>query len=299
MYYNAVVCTTVHLYVLHCSCVYYSAVVCGTSDAQLDVLLYSGPPALAEKLTSITCGLDNPLISSHHDLITSSFPSMLVPTTKAPQAATAPRVPNTRVRVRWDESGIEPYQYLLSSTLPHLQETLTSPSSPALTSILIDSTNQALRRAAEASFRTIKLSGTPNTLSSCNPDVASAQQVALIEHRGLKALLSSPLASPLALEAARDSAKAASAALRLAVRKNAQKVACKRDTLLHSVLSTDPTKLFKAVRSSKQSSTPSLHQLHVGDCTYTGEAVPDGFYQALSALKIPDHDTFSSNPYFL
>ena len=58
----------------------------GASDAQLDMLLYSAPQAMAETLNSITCGLENSLISSHHDLITSSFPSSLVPTTTPPQA---------------------------------------------------------------------------------------------------------------------------------------------------------------------------------------------------------------------
>ena len=271
----------------------------GASDAQLDVLLYSGPPALAESLTSITCGLENPLISSHHDLVTSSFPSRVVPATNAPQATTAPRVPNTRVRVRWDEEGMENYQSLLSTTLPFLQDTLTSPSSSALASILIDSTNTALRRAAECSFRTVKLSSKPKALANHNSEVAAAQRAALLEHRGLRALLSSPLSSPAALTAARASSSAASAALRAAVRRSYQEAASKRDTLLHSVLSSDPTRLFKAVRSSQRSGDPALHQLQVGDRTYTGEAVPDGFYDALTALKVPDPATLTSNPSFI
>ena len=35
---------------------------------------------------SITCGLTNPLLFSHHDLILSSFPSLLEPNTTPPQA---------------------------------------------------------------------------------------------------------------------------------------------------------------------------------------------------------------------
>ena len=95
------------------------------------------------------------------------------------------------------------------------------------------------------------------------------------------------------------SATAASGALRSAVRKNAQEEAGRRDTLLHSVLSSNPTKLYKAVSRSQHSSTPTLHDLRVGNNTYTGEAVPDGFFEALTSLKTPDPDTFSSNPSFL
>ena len=271
----------------------------GASDAQLDVLLYAGPPALAESLSSITCGLENPLISSHHDLVTSSFPSMVIPATTTPQATTAPRVPNTRVRVRWDAEGLENYQSLLSTTLPFLQDTLTCPSSSALASILIDSTNTALRRAAELSFSTVKLSSAPKTRANHNPEVAAAQRAALLEHRGLRALLSSPLSSPAAVTAARASSSAATSTLRATVRRSNQEEASKRDNLLHSVLSSDPTRLFKAVRSSQRSGDPALHQLQVGDRTYTGEAVPDGFFDALSALKVPDPATLTSNPSYL
>ena len=57
--------------------------------------------------------------------------------------------------------------------------------------------------------------------------------------------------------------------------------------------------LFRAVRSSKQAGTPALHHLTVGGQTYTGDAVPDGFFDALTALKMPDPTIFSSNPSFL
>jgi hypothetical protein len=74
-----------------------------------------------------------------------------------------------------------------------------------------------------------------------------------------------------------------------------QETANKRDTLLHSVLSSDPSKLYKVVSSSQ----PTLHNLQVGDRTYIGQAVPDGFFDALSALKVPDPNSLNSNPSFL
>ena len=46
----------------------------GASDSQLDLLLFAGPVAQAEVLSSLTCSLTNPLVASHHDLILSSVP---------------------------------------------------------------------------------------------------------------------------------------------------------------------------------------------------------------------------------
>ena len=88
----------------------------------------------------------------------------------------APRVANTRVKVIWNEEGIEKYKSLLSTTLPFLQESLSSPSSPAFTSILLESTNEALRQAANAAFRTIKLAATPPAPPSVGSPGPSCQE---------------------------------------------------------------------------------------------------------------------------
>ena len=272
----------------------------GSSDAQLDLLLYRGPPALSESLVSITCRLENPLIHSHHDLIVSAFPCPEVAYTPPPQAVTAPRVPNTRVKVYWDQEGECQYQAILASTLPLLHRTLsTSEPSPALTSILLDSTNFALSRAAEASFRTRSLAKAPRPRPSSNPEVTSAQKSALESYRHLRSLTSCQTATPAALAAAKASSSAANSALRAVVRSSSLQVARERDGLLHSVLSSDPTKLYSAVNRAQACGTPALHQLQVGGDTYTGDAVPDGFFAALSALKVPEQSSAPCNPAFL
>ena len=46
----------------------------GDSDSQLDVLLFLGAPRQAEYLLGVVCGKENPLISSHHDMVISTFP---------------------------------------------------------------------------------------------------------------------------------------------------------------------------------------------------------------------------------
>ena len=57
----------------------------GLYDAQLDLLLYAGPPEQAEAKKNIICKLDNPLVESHHDVIISSIPLPRAPITKLRQ----------------------------------------------------------------------------------------------------------------------------------------------------------------------------------------------------------------------
>ena len=68
--------------------------------------------------------------------------------------------------------------------------------------------------------------------------------------------------------------------------------------LLHTVLSSEPSKLYTVVSRAQKLSNPTIHFLKVGTNTYTGDAVPDGFYRGCKSLKVPDSSTFTSNPNF-
>ena len=116
----------------------------GESDSQLDVVLFPSAPHPPESLVSIECGRENTLVTSHHDIVVTNFTCSRVPYKPPPPAVVAPRVPNSRVKVLWDQHGQENYKTLLSSTLPLIQTSLASPSSPSLTSILLDCTNLLL-----------------------------------------------------------------------------------------------------------------------------------------------------------
>ena len=261
----------------------------GDSDSQLDVLLFRGPPAQAESLQRIICGKVNPLISSHHDMVISSLPCPSVPYIPPPPAIVAPRVPNTRVKVLWNQEGQHQYENLLSSALPLLQHSLLSPDSPSLTSILLDCTNFALNRAAEASFKTLQLSKPPTQRKlSINIDVKHAQSVALKAAQSLQATRSSLSSSPNEIQAALSAKSSATSALRSVVRSTTRQHARERDELLHSVLSSDPSKLHTAVRKAKNVGVPAVHLLQVGNHTYAGNSVPDGFYESLLNLKAPE-----------
>ena len=87
----------------------------GASDSQLDLLLFAGPVAQAEVLSSLTCSLTNPLVASHHDLILSSVPlPPAAPVLSSTDLISAPKVKNSRVKILWDEEGIPLYENLVS-----------------------------------------------------------------------------------------------------------------------------------------------------------------------------------------
>ena len=263
------------------------------------MLLFLGAPDQAESLLSVVCGKENPLISSHHDMVVSTFLCSGVPYNPPPPAIVAPKIPNTRVKVLWNQEGQEQYETLLSSTLPLLQNSLLNPASPSLSQILLNCTNFALNRAAEISFKTLKLSKPPSLKRHViDPDVRHAQAVALRAAQVLRVVQSSPSPTDEDIHEALSAKSSSTSALRAAVRYSNGQKARQRDELLHTVLSTDPSKLQTAVRKAKKVGEPAVHFLQVGKHTYTGDSVPDGFYEALFNLKVPEMSP-TSCPEFL
>ena len=69
-----------------------------------------------------------------------------------------------------------------------------------------------------------------------------------------------------------------------------------RDSLINSVLDSDPNSLFKAVKASKSKVSSKIQSLNVGNKVYSDKAVPDGFFDSLSSLKAPDMSKIHSSP---
>ena len=55
----------------------------------------------------------------------------------------------------------------------------------------------------------------------------------------------------------------------------------------NSLISKNPSRAFRAIRSSKKGNVKNITTLTVGKTTYKGECVKDGFFDSLSALKNP------------
>ena len=129
----------------------------GESDAQLDLLLYRGPPERAESLTSIACCLLNPLVSSHHDLILSNFSVSLEPLEPSTGNITAPRIPNNRVKIKGEDGNIPAFESVVSSSLARLRSRWAGCTGPESFSILLEATNNTLNLAAQTTDNSSKI----------------------------------------------------------------------------------------------------------------------------------------------
>ena len=260
----------------------------GLYDAQLDVLLYAGPPGQAEVLRRIICKLDNPLVESHHDVIVSAIP---LPRAEAPSAEKlplAPRVPNNRVKIIWDDENTSMYQSLLANKLTKIRERWAASSSPTCISLLLSYTNDALSSAAMGSNKFVKLDSVVKVKKAENPQVQSAQRSSLLAAKCLRNLLEHPNATPEAVLQARSSLSSAKADLQR-IRRSVRFDSCySRDSKLFSILGKNPSEMFKSIRKLKSTSSTKIQKLNVDDKTFPGELIPDGFYSSLSSLKDPD-----------
>ena len=76
----------------------------GSSDSELDVILFSNEPDINEDLNTIVCKLDDPSVDSHHDLLIStlSVPSVNLEALDKSRNVVAPKLPNTRHKIIWN-----------------------------------------------------------------------------------------------------------------------------------------------------------------------------------------------------
>ena len=63
---------------------------------------------------------------------------------------------------------------------------------------------------------------------------------------------------------------------------------------MHDILTNDPSKAFKMLRSCKTSSAQSISEIHVGDSVYTGDNVAYGFFTSLQELKSKEDSSIES-----
>ena len=96
----------------------------GSFDSEIDVILFYSPLGNAsENLEKIVCKLDFPFVKSQHGVIIS--------TCKLPKAPLvppdhdllkAPRIPNCRIKILWNEEGIQDYERLVGNSLADIRK---------------------------------------------------------------------------------------------------------------------------------------------------------------------------------
>ena len=271
----------------------------GSFDAQLDLILCTGPQHPIDTLTSIICKLTNPLVQSHHDVIVTELHLPLVDVALPEPVIQAPRVPNDRVKIIWEDDNIDDYQNIVCSNLSAIRERWEKLTSPSSISILLSSTNNALSLAAKASNRFVKLGIAAAKRPAVHPDVKAAQVSALQASGHLELLLSSqPCADPHLIDKAKASVSSAKSNLKRITRKLDIDACYDRDCQLFTVLQKNPTGLFNSIRRMKSNSSAKIQKLKVNNNIYVGKHVPDGFFDSLSNLKAPFMSSIHSSASF-
>ena len=270
----------------------------GQLSSSLDRIFVANIKTHSETLLKIHCKLSEPLINSHHDIIVSSWS---LPheedLTISDDNIIAPKLHNNRSKVLWSDEGIQEYQDIVVPHLLRLQELWLSTPSRTSTALLLESTSNLLSTTASLTNRTLPLDGSLKPKQKCKTPKA----VKLSQRNLLKLSKNIKNANPddgqdvqkLVIEY-----KAARIDHRKLERKHKAGESWKRDQALYSICSKDPSPVFKSIRSSKRSTAGKIHKLTVGQRTYVGDSVKDGFFDSISQLKSRDHEHLKTDTNF-
>ena len=267
----------------------------GKFDSDIDILLHSTQPSVTESVTEVICKLDHPEIQSHHDAILSLFD---IPAKDPPPISeglvSAPRVDMPREKILWSDEGKELYQSTVSNLLPGLRERWLQPDSKSSTSILLQCTNSLLAMSAAATNKSVHLAKKPEKSAKPPKMVKRAQNRLNKAHRHLKSAKQSGVL-PASLCQKRSVLSACKKVYRESVRRARLDRSLHRDSQLHQILTSNPSKVYGFIRSCRQTSSSKIQKLTVGEKTYLGSSVADGFYESMTSLKTCDPNTLQND----
>ena len=270
----------------------------GALDSEIDVILHYSPKGVAsEHLKKIICKFESPFILSQHDVILSSckLPSA-PPAPRDQNLQKAPKVPNERIKIIWDEEGILEYEKLVGSSLADIRTLWGNSSSRSCISVLLSSTYSSLSFAARSTNKFIDLSSSRTSKPSVNPEIRTLERAVQKANKLLNhTKISNP--TPESIESAKEHLRNTKAALKQAVRADKSIERNRRDENLSEILS-NPSTAFRSIKSSKASASATVQNLKVNEKVYSGEDVANGFYDSLSSLKSPDLSALYSSRHF-
>ena len=268
----------------------------GLYDSNIDVLLHSASLATSEHVVQILCKHDHPMLLSHHDIILSDF-SIPVKVSKqtAEHLVTAPRINNTREKILWSMEGAKQYEELVKPQLKSMRESWLDPDCKASMSVLLQMTNSVLAGTASSTNKSVSLATKQEHKSARTPKAILLAKKALA--RANKKWKTAKLSDCLTTSSsAKDALKSAQKSYRQAVRTSRLHEDIARDEKLSTILTEKPSTIYRFIRSSRKAKTTLIEKLSVGDKEYLGEAVPDGFFDSMTALKTCDISQLRQDP---
>ena len=149
--------------------------------------------------------------------------------------------------------------------------------------------------AAAASNKVTPLRKLPEKSARTPQIIKKAQKRLRKAHKFLKNSINANL-SPSSISTAKCKLSSAKKAYKGSVRSSRLQASIHRDSRLHEILSTNPSKVYNFIRSNRKTRTSNIQRLTVGDKTYHGKGVADGFYESMTALKSCDPESLNNDP---
>ena len=255
----------------------------GKSDSQLDILLRSRNSS--ETLHEIHCKLDDPLITSHHDALFSSFklPEHRLPPPE--HNPLAPRIENERVKISWSDTGVQDYQKSISHNLARMRSNWLNSSSEASISILLQSTNSFLSKCAKETNRFTELNTSFKQKSSKTPlYLVKSERKLFSNYKVWKKALKSK-ADPNHIRKTKENHQESKVLHHRLIRFFNMQEGKARDVTLDGILSANPSPTYKSIKTLRNTKTTKVSKMTVGKMTYFDETVPDGIFESIKHLK--------------
>ena len=265
----------------------------GESDSQLDVLLHSQD--VPETLDKILCKFSEPLITSHHDALLSSFPLPICNARTKSNNPIAPRVCNDRVKIHWTISGAQAYKDCVENNLARFRSNWLDPASAPSISVLLQSTNSFLDRCARNTNPHSSLSTSISKKSTKKPlYLLKSERLVLRSYNALKMTPLSALDYEFKLEYHRTLKRHHQQLLRYTRVQDRSR----SDRPLHGICTKDSSTAFKSLRAAVKPPNKDIGKLVDGDRTYYGDAVPDGMFDSIKKLKTETSQSRTCHPDF-
>ena len=275
---------------------YHHFVGSGTSDSNLDKILVTSNMVDKEILSKVLCKFDEPFIDSHHDIILSSFDlTKIVSTSKHSVKALAPVIPNSRHRISWSEEGVQAYQSIVVPKIETIQNLWMRPLSRSNLSLLLDATNEVLTSSALTTNKSSSLASKTLPRSQFIPHHIrqSSKQLLMLWNELKYYRRCFPITSDEVIQKTLLY-RNMKVLHRQLLRRHKAELSIERD----SSLLVDPAKTFSRIRQAKKSNSNKIYKLNVGQDTYYGDFVKDGFFQSVASLKKRDLVKLYSSPKF-
>ena len=203
----------------------------GNQDSSIDLLLYTANAFNGEQLLKVLCKYKEPEINSHHDLIISSceMPRKAEIFESPQNLHPAPRITIDRAKVLWTDEGRSEYETLVSQNARSLCDFWYDPSSPALTTVLLNATNSLYNMAASKTNKIVKAKNKAARMVSVPSSIKRAKDKLRKAHSKLCYIRANPSCSASALDTAERKYHNLNMNYKNVVRKNRARSAIVRD----------------------------------------------------------------------